>query len=230
MNEKKVKDWPKDERPRERLIKHGAEHLSDAQLLAIILRTGSGSKGVMSLAMEILEKEKELRNIDSATIGELKKIVGLGTAKIAQLKAAFELGKRLMSESVSGDQVFTSSRAVYTYLAPRFKNLKKETFISLLLDTKNRLVGEREYNRVSEGTLTNSLIHPREAFKEAIRESAASVIFAHNHPSGDPEPSRDDLAVTEKLRSAGEIVGIAVLDHVIIGDGRYVSLKEKGLL
>lgn len=230
MNEKKVKDWPKDERPRERLIKHGAEHLSDAQLLAIILRTGSGSKGVMSLAMELLEKEKELRNIDSATIGELRKIVGLGTAKIAQLKAAFELGKRLMSEPVSGDQVFTSSRAVYTYLAPRFKNKKKETFISLLLDTKNRLVGEREYDRVSEGTLTNSLIHPREAFKEAIRESAASVIFAHNHPSGDPEPSRDDLAVTEKLRSAGEIVGIAVLDHVIIGDGRYVSLKEKGIL
>lgn len=227
---KKVKDWPKDERPRERLIKHGAEHLSDAQLLAIILRTGSGSKGVMSLAMELLEKEKELRNIDSATIGELKKIVGIGTAKIAQLKAAFELGKRLMSESVSGDQVFTSGRAVYTYLAPRFKNLKKEIFLSLLLDTKNRLVGEREYNRVSEGTLTNSLIHPREAFKEAIRESAASVIFAHNHPSGDPEPSRDDLAVTEKLRSAGEIVGIAVLDHVIIGDGRYVSLKEKGIL
>ena len=95
---------------------------------------------------------------------------------------------------------------------------------------KNRLVGEREYDRVSEGTLTNSLIHPREAFKEAIRESAASVIFAHNHPSGDPEPSRDDLAVTEKLRSAGEIVGIAVLDHVIIGDGRYVSLKENGIL
>ncbi|MEK6673883.1 MAG: DNA repair protein RadC [Nitrospirota bacterium] len=229
MAEKKVKDWPEDERPRERLIKHGAEHLSDAQLLAIILRTGSGSKGVMSLAMELLDKFKGLRAIDSAPISEFKGVQGIGTAKVAQIKAAFELGKRLMAESAISDQVLSSSSAVYMYFAPRFKNMKKEVFMSLLLDTKNRLVGEKEY-RVSEGTLTNSLIHPREAFKDAIRESAASVIFVHNHPSGDPEPSRDDIAVTEKLRSAGEIVGITVLDHVIIGDGRYVSLKEKGIL
>jgi DNA repair protein RadC len=132
-----------------------------------------------------------------------------------------------MSESPEGNAAFSSSRAVHSYFAPRFKNLKKEVFLSLLLDAKNKLIREV---KVSEGTLTNSLIHPREAFREAIRESAASVIFVHNHPSGDPEPSRDDIAVTERLKATGDIVGINVLDHVIVGDGKYVSLKEKGIL
>ncbi len=223
----KVKDWPENERPRERLVRYGAESLSDAQLLAIILRTGSGQRGVLSLAMTLLETFKELRNIDAASISELASLKGLGTAKIAQIKAAFELGKRLMSESSGGKPVFSSGHALYSYFAPRFKSLKKEFFISVLLDTKNRLIRE---SKVSEGTLTNSLIHPREAFREAIKESAASVIFVHNHPSGDPAPSRDDIAVTERLRVAGEIIGIQVLDHIILGDGRYVSLKEKGVL
>lgn len=223
----KVKDWPENERPRERLLKHGADNLSDAQLLAIILRTGSGEKGVLSLAMSLLEAFGDMRNIDSASISELASLKGLGTAKIAQIKAAFELGKRLMSESSANKPVFSSGHSVYSYFSPRFKNLKKELFISLLLDTKNRLI--REF-RVSEGTLTNSLIHPREAFREAVKESAASVIFVHNHPSGDPSPSRDDMAVTERLKTAGEIIGIRMLDHIIIGDGKYVSLKEKGVL
>lgn len=223
----KVKDWPESERPRERLIKHGADSLSDAQLLAIILRTGSGGKGVMDLSIGLLDRFSELRNLDSASISDLNSIKGLGTAKIAQMKAAFELGKRLMSVPADGKPVFSSSHSLYSYFAPRFKNLKKELFISVLLDAKNRLIREC---RVSEGTLTNSLIHPREAFREAIRESAASVIFVHNHPSGDPEPSRDDITITERLKSAGEIIGINVLDHVIIGDGKYTSLKEKGLL
>lgn len=224
---RKVKDWPESERPRERLVRHGPESLSDAQLLAIILRTGGGGKGVMALAMGLLEAFRELKNIDTASVAELSALKGLGTAKIAQLKAAFELGKRLMSESSDGSPVFSSSHALYSYFAPRFKNLKKEFFISVLLDAKNRLIREC---KVSEGTLTNSLIHPREAFREAIRESAASVIFVHNHPSGDPAPSRDDIAVTGRLRAAGDVVGIQVLDHIIIGDGRYVSLKEKGIL
>jgi DNA repair protein RadC len=152
---------------------------------------------------------------------------GLGTAKIAQIKAAFELGKRLMGESSDDKPVFSSSHSIYSYFAPRFKNLKKEFFIGVLLDAKNRLIREC---KVSEGTLTNSLIHPREAFKEAVKESAASVIFVHNHPSGDPTPSRDDITITERLKSVGDIIGINVLDHVIIGDGKYVSLKEKGVL
>ncbi len=227
MSDGKIKHWPENERPRERLVKYGAESLSDAQLLAIILRTGSGEKGVLSLSMSLLDAFKTLRNMDAASIAELSSMKGLGTAKVSQIKAAFELGKRLMGESSEGMPVFSSSHAVYSYFAPRFKNLKKEFFISVLLDAKNRFIREC---KVSEGTLTNSIIHPREAFKEAIKESAASVIFAHNHPSGDPEPSKDDIVITERLKSAGEIIGINVLDHVIIGDGKYVSLKEKGLL
>lgn len=224
----KIKDWPENERPRERLVKYGAENLSDAQLLAIILRTGGGGNGVMVLAMELLDKFRGLRNIDGASVNELKSSAkGLGTAKVAQIKAAFELGKRLMSESTDGRPVFSSSSALYSYFAPRFKNLKKEYFFCVLLDVKNRLIRE---HRISEGTLTNSHVHPREAFTAAIKESAASVIFLHNHPSGDPEPSRDDIAITERLRAAGDITGINVLDHLIIGDGRYISLKEKGIL
>jgi DNA repair protein RadC len=229
MPSNKIKNWPEGERPAERLIKYGPESLSDAQLLAIILRTG-GKKGVLNLALELLDNFKSLRNIDSASISDLSSIKGIGAAKTAQIKAAFELGKRLMSESSEGKPIFSSSLKVYSYFAPRFKNLKKEVFISLLLDAKNRLIKEREYDKVSEGTLTKSLIHPREAFREAIRESAASVIFIHNHPSGDPSPSKDDLAITERLKKAGEIVGISVLDHIIIGDGKYISLKEEGLL
>lgn len=227
MADPKIKDWPESERPREKLIKYGAESLSDAQLLAIILRTGGGGKGVLGLSMELMDKFKGFRNIDGASIADLASMKGLGKPKIAQLKAAFELGKRLMRESLGSNPLFSSSRLVYLYFAPRLKNVKKETFLCALLDTKNRLLREV---KVSEGTLTNSPIHPREAFKEAIRESAASIIFVHNHPSGDPEPSKDDIAITERLKATGDIIGIAVLDHVIIGDGKYVSLKEKGIL
>jgi len=227
MAERKIKEWPENERPRERLVKYGPEGLSDAQLLAIILRTGGQGKGVMNLAMSLLDTFKGLGNIDRSSVADLSSIKGLGPAKIAQLKAAFELGKRLMSESSEARPVFSSSQSVYAHFAPRLKNLKKELFLSLLLDAKNRVIREVT---ISEGTLTNSLIHPREAFREAIGESAASVIFAHNHPSGDPAPSRDDIAITERLKQAGDLVGISVLDHVIIGDGKYVSLKERGIL
>jgi DNA repair protein RadC len=133
----------------------------------------------------------------------------------------------MMAESSAGSPLFSTSEAVYGHFAGPLKNLRKETFIAALLDAKNRLMKEC---RVSEGTLTNTAIHPREAFRDALREAAASVIFVHNHPSGDPEPSRDDLAVTERLKATGDILGIRVLDHVIIGDGRYVSLKDKGFL
>lgn len=220
---KKIKDWPEKERPRERLIRYGAESLSNAQLLAIILRTGSGQKGVLELSIGLLDRFKTLKDIDSASVSDLLSVNGLGIAKIAQIKAAFELGKRLMSESVESRPIFSSAQSVYSYFAPRMKNLKKEVFSCLLLDSKNRFIREV---RVSEGTLSRSLIHPREAFREAVREAAQSVIFIHNHPSGDPSPSRDDITVTERLKNAGEVIGIDVLDHIIIGDGRFVSLKD----
>ncbi len=227
MNDTKVKDWPEGERPRERLIRNGATGMSDAQLLAIILRTGGGGKGVMTLAMQLLDKFGCLRGIDGAVFGDLCRVKGMGMAKVAQLRAAFELGRRLMRETSGGKPVFSSGHSVYSFFAPIVKNMKKEIFICALLDAKNRFIRE---SRISEGTLTNSIIHPREAFRDAIRESAASVIFVHNHPSGDPEPSMDDLAVTEKLKDAGQIIGINVLDHIIIGDGKYISLREKGIL
>ncbi len=223
----KVREWPENERPRERLIRYGGAALSEAQLLAILLRTGSGDRGVMDLALSLLDTFKSLRDIDNASMSDLSSIKGIGTAKIAQMKAAFELGRRLMAEPGHDGPLLLSSSAVYSFFAPRFKHLKKEVFLCLLLDVKTRFIKEV---KISEGTLTNSLIHPREAFKEAIRESAAAVIFIHNHPSGDPSPSRDDITVTERLKKAGEIVGISMLDHIIIGDGSYVSLKEKGLL
>lgn len=225
MPGRKVRDWPADERPRERLERYGAGNLSDAQLLAILLRTGGGGKDVMTLAIHLLDKG--LDSLDVATFGELKREKGVGTAKAAQIKAALELGRRLMAGPARTGPVFSSGRDVYDYFASRFKNVRKESLYALLLDVKNRLISECH---VSKGTLSNSLMHPREAFTAAIRESAAAVIFVHNHPSGDPEPSRDDIAATERLKSAGDIVGIAVLDHVIVGEGRYVSLKERGVL
>lgn len=223
----KIKEMPQKERPRERLLSLGADRLSEAQLLAIILRTGCGKKNALSLAMEVLNRFGSLKAIDQAAHRELREIIGLGDAKIAQLKAAFEIGKRLMAETSEQCHVFNESRLVYEYLAPRMKGLLQERFICLILDVKNRLIKDYE---VTLGTLNESLIHPREAFKEAIKEAGASVIFAHNHPSGDPEPSQRDLLVTERLKTTGDIIGIKVLDHLIIGENRYISLRNLGYL
>ena len=227
MGYKSIKDWPEVERPRERLLREGASSLSAAQLLAIILRTGGKGRSALDLAIEVLDTFGDLTKIEVASLIEFKSVKGMGTAKIAQLKAAFELGRRLAEEPFMRGPVFSSGQDVYAYFHGRFKNLKKEVFCCVLLDAKNRILKDC---RVSEGTLTNSLIHPREAFKDAIRESAASVIFVHNHPSGDPSPSREDILVTERLVSAGEVIGIRVLDHVITGDEKYTSMKEKGYI
>ncbi|MCX7794153.1 MAG: DNA repair protein RadC [Thermodesulfovibrionales bacterium] len=221
MPKKTIKDWPPEERPRERLIKDGPEGLSDSQLLAIILRTGESGKTAIELSIELIDRFRSLEGLSNASLKELQEIKGMGTAKIAQLRAAFELGRRLMRERAKTELAFSNPQKVYEYFSPRFKGMKKEVFYCAMLDAKNRLIREL---KISEGTLTNSLIHPREAFKEAIKESAHSVIFIHNHPSGDPSPSPDDLKVTEVLVEAGRIIGIKVLDHVIIGDGKYMSL------
>jgi DNA repair protein RadC len=226
MSYKSIKQWPEGERPRERLLKYGPDKLSTAQLLAIILRTGSGKKSAIDLAMEILNQFRTLKNIERAKVVEFSSIKGMGDAKIAQLKAAFEIGRRLIEEPRKKGPVFSSAEEVYKYFY-RLKDVQKEEFHCALLDAKNRLL--RAF-RITEGTLTNSLIHPREAFKDAIRESAVSVIFVHNHPSGDPTPSKEDILMTERLVKTGEIIGIKVLDHVIIGENHYVSLKEKGYI
>jgi DNA repair protein RadC len=227
MGYQSIKQWPEGERPRERLLIHGAQSLSDAQLLAIILRTGGGGKSAIDLAIELLNSLGSLRKIDNASPNEFDSFKGMGKAKIAQLKAAFELSRRLVEISHEKGPVFSSGQDVFNYYHQRLKDLKKEVFRCAMLDAKNRLLKE---SRVSEGTLTNSLIHPREAFRDAIRESAASVIFVHNHPSGDPGPSREDISITERLVDVGELIGIRVLDHVIIGDGSYTSMMEKGYI
>jgi DNA repair protein RadC len=227
MAKQSIKAWPEGERPRERLLKHGADRLSDAQLLAIILRTGGGGKSALDLAMEILAGFEDLRGIESAARSDFSRFKGVGNAKVAQLKASFELGRRMLAVPAKRGPAFATSNEVYAYYHQRLRDLKKEVFYCAMLDAKNRI--SNDYC-VSEGTLTNSLIHPREAFKNAIRESAASVIFVHNHPSGDPRPSREDIVVTDRLVNAGEIVGIKVLDHIIIGDNRYTSMMEEGYI
>jgi DNA repair protein RadC len=227
MAYKSIKEWPEEERPRERLLKHGATGMSDAQLLAIILRTGGQNKSAMDMAIELIDKFGGVSNMEQASLTEYCSIKGLGKAKAAQIKAALELGRRMLQERGGKGPVFSSGADVYSFFHPKFIGLKKEVFHCALLDVKNRLIRDA---RVSEGTLTSSLIHPRESFREAVRESAASVIFVHNHPSGDPSPSRDDILITGKLESAGETVGIRVLDHIIIGDGHYTSMREKGYL
>ncbi|GAB5046862.1 RadC family protein [Thermodesulfovibrio sp. TK110] len=223
---KSVKEWPETERPRERLLKHGAQSLTDAQLLAIILRTGSNGKTVMETAIELLNKFGGLKGIEEASINALQSIAGVGIAKIAQIKASFELGRRLLSQPAQ-EKIFNSANLVYNYLYPKLNGLKKEVFITLLLDTKLKLIKEI---KVSEGILTQTLIHPREIFKEAVKESAYAVIVVHNHPSGDPAPSEQDVEITKKLKKASEILEISLLDHVIIGNGRYFSMKENKII
>ncbi|MDA8084873.1 MAG: DNA repair protein RadC [Nitrospiraceae bacterium] len=227
MTYRSIREWPEDERPRERLLRHGPEHLSDAHLIAISLRTGGSGRSAVDIALELLATFGSLRKIGQASAGEICAIKGLGPAKAAQLKAALELGMRAFREPAPKGPFFSTGRDVYDYFHPRLSGLKKEVFCCALLDVKNRLLCDF---RVSEGTLTSSLIHPREAFLQAVRESAASVIFVHNHPSGDPEPSRDDIQITGRLEQAGEMLGIKLLDHVIVGDGRYASMLEKGYL
>jgi DNA repair protein RadC len=227
MAYKTIREWPEEERPRERLLKYGPANMSDAQLIAIILRTGGGGRSAVDLGMELLGTFGSIRKIEEASLKDLCGLKGLGQAKAAQVKAALELGKRLVGEASGNGPVFSTGKDVYSYFLPKIGNLRKEVFYCAMLDVKNRLIVEK---RISEGTLTASPVHPREAFREAIREAAASVIFVHNHPSGDPVPSRDDIAVTERLANAGETVGIRVLDHIIVADGGYTSMLEKGYL
>ena len=230
MKYRGIRIWPADERPRERLIRYGAGSLSTAQLLAIILRIGGRDKSAIQLARELLHNFHSLKEIDDASLAEFSDIKGMGSAKVSQVKAAFELGKRLMQDSddlTKKNRSFTSSRDVYEYYRPGFFGLKKEKFLCALLDTKNSVFKDMV---VSEGTLTSSLVHPREVFRYAIKEAAASVLFIHNHPSGDTNPSNDDIAITKRLVETGRIVGINVLDHIIISDNRYLSLMEKGYM
>lgn len=222
-----IKDWPEDERPRERLIMHGAESLSNAELLAIILRTGDAStrKTALDHARALLNRFKGFRAIGNATIAELCEFKGIGLAKAAQIMATMEIARRFSSERLEDGTPFRSSRDVFNHFHERLRDKKKEIFIVLLLDGKNRRIKDIT---VSQGSLTASLVHPREVFNPVVRESAASIILVHNHPSGDPEPSTEDREITARLKEVGDLLGIKVLDHVIIGSGRYMSFADQG--
>lgn len=222
-----IRTWPAGERPREQLLQNGAAALSDAQLLGIILQSGQPRQSAVALAVELLRHAGSFQALTQMTPTELRAIHGIGPAKAAQVLAAVELGRRVVSSPLETGQAITSSEAVARYYRPRLRDLKHETFRVLLLDAKRRLLREA---LVSEGTLTASLVHPREAFLPAVRGSASAVIFVHNHPSGDPTPSPEDLELTRRLIEAGRLLGIQVLDHVIIGADRVVSLADQGLL
>lgn len=225
----RIKDWPEGDRPREKLLQRGAEALSDAELLALILRTGdAGSKtSAVDQGRLLLHQFNNLPQLARATTTELCTISGIGPAKSAELQAVFELARRLSDHSLQPGNVFTSADAVFQRYRNRFLNHNKEVFLALLLDTKNRLIKDI---RISEGSLTASIVHPREVFSAVVRDSAASVLFVHNHPSGDPSPSPEDIAITKRLHEAGTILGVRVLDHIIIGRDSYISLADKGHL
>lgn len=221
-----IRDMPADERPRERLVRYGSEALSAPELLAIILRVGSSRGSAISLANQLLSHFGSLKGVAKATVAELSALPGVGVAKAAQIKAAFELGRRLATttdERVAVDRPELAANLVMEEM--RYHD--KEHFKVLLLDVRNRCIAIRP---ISVGSLTSSVAHPREIFREAIAHSAASVIVAHNHPSGDPAPSAEDRTLTARLVQAGEIIGVKVLDHLIIGDGCWVSMKEKELM
>jgi DNA repair protein RadC len=220
----KILDMQKEERPRERLIKNGASALSDSELLAIILRTGSKKENVINLSQRILG-EYNIKQLSQINITQLMKVHGIKESKAAQISACFEIARRLESFNSVEKPKISSPEDVYRRLFPRMREQKKEMFIELCLDTKNQILKEEV---ISLGSLNANVVHPREVFKLALTESAAHIIVAHNHPSGDPTPSREDIEITKKLVETGNIMGITVLDHVIIGDGRHFSMKEAG--
>ena len=222
-----IHDLPISERPRERLQKLGVEALSTQEILALILGRGVAGESVMVTAQRLLSQFGNLKGIASASVEELSQVKGIGVAKASQIKAAFELANRLEGYSEAGDKpVIKTPDDVAGLVKGRLKGKKKEHFLALLLDTRNQLIKVAE---ISIGSLDTSIVHPREVFKEAISASAASVIFVHNHPSGDPTASEDDIKLTKRLAEVGEIMGIDVLDHIIITDKKYLSLKREGL-
>ncbi|HEX75116.1 MAG TPA: JAB domain-containing protein [Dehalococcoidia bacterium] len=223
-----VHDLPLSERPQERLSKLGIEALSAQEVLALILGRGIRDESVMVTAQKLLSKFGNLKNIAAASLEELTEIKGIGPAKAAQIKAASELGKRLESSFDEGQKsTVKSPQDAIKLVKNRLKGKKKEHFLVLSLDTRNHLINT---HTISVGSLDSSIVHPREVFKEAISSSAASVIFVHNHPSGDPEPSEDDIKLTKRLVEAGDILGVEVLDHIIVCDRDYLSIKARNLI
>lgn len=224
-----IKQWPEDERPREKMRKSGRDGLSDAELLALVLRSGdhASRQSAIDLGRTMLQTFGDLRKLSAASFAEICDLKGVGPAKAASVLAALELAQRLNTKRLENLERFTSPSQIFAHFHFRFRDRRREYFLALLLDGKNRIIAEEQ---ISEGSLNQSIVHPREVFNRAVKESAAAVILIHNHPSGDPTPSREDRDISRRLKEAGELLGIRVLDHIIIGDGSYLSFVEQGLL
>lgn len=223
-----IKNWPQSDRPREKLFQHGEHTLSDTELIAILLRTGIKGQSAIDLARQILEKFKTFRGMSNVNFSDWSQIKGLGPAKIAQLKAAIEIGRRFGEEDLKEIKVqIKSSKIAADLLMPRLRDLKKEVFKILLLNSRNQVLDICE---IDQGTVDRA--HPiiREVFQEALRKFACAVICLHNHPSGDPAPSREDKDFTAQLVKAGAALEVKVLDHIIIGDNRYFSFVDENLI
>ncbi len=222
-----IHEMPATERPRERLTHYGSSALSTTELLAIQLRIGTRERSAVGLAELLLSHFGGLRGVSNASVEELGKVKGIGPVKAVEIMAAVELGKRLAALSPEEKPCIRSPQDVANLLMPEMRDLKKEHLKSLLLNSKNQVM---HIKTVSVGILDSSLVHPREVFKDAILASSAAIIIAHNHPSGDPAPSPEDKRVTQRLHEAGQLLGIDLLDHIVIGDQRWVSLKERGVI
>ena len=222
-----IKELPADERPREKMKERGAQALGNSELLAILLRTGTAAESALRLAENLLDRAGGLAGLGHATLEEVEQVRGIGEAKAITLLAALELGRRVDSLAPLDRTAVRTPDDVAALLLPRFRYESRESFVAVLLSTKNHVL---KTPVISVGSLNASIVHPRELFREAINASAAAVIVAHNHPSGDPTPSPEDVSLTRKLVEAGKILDIPVLDHVVLGDGKYVSFKEKGIL
>ena len=227
MEYRRLKDFPEELLPRERLFQMGPEALSNREILAILLRTGIKGENVLNLAERILVEAEGIAGLAKLTVHELEQLHGLGKAKAAEIKASVELGRRSVSADPLTRSVVNSPEDIAHLVMEEMRNLDREHFRVVTLTTKNHILG---ISPISVGSLNSSLVHPRECFKEAIRRNANAIILLHNHPSGDPTPSREDIEVTKRLVEGGHLLGIEVLDHVIIGDKRYISLKERGLI
>lgn len=222
-----IKDVPKEDRPRERLLKLGSSHLSNQELLAILLGSGTKEESVMVLSNRVLMHFEGLKLLNDATIEELMAIKGIGEAKGVLMLSAIELGKRMNQYKSNDRYIVRSPEDGADYVMEEMRSLNQEHFVVLFLNTKNQIIHRQT---IFIGSLNSSIVHPREVYREAVKRSAASIIVAHNHPSGDPSPSQEDIHVTRRLVESGKMIGIELLDHLIIGDRKFISLKEKGYL
>jgi DNA repair protein RadC len=223
----RIKDLPETERPREKLLKYGVESLSNNELLAIILRTGSSSENILNLSTRILKETGGLNGLLTSSSEDYLNLKGIGIAKASQLLAIAEISKRFKSFKSGEQYKISEPKDAAMLLMEGMRNLKQECLKVVMLNTKNIVISIKD---VSIGSLNSSIVHPREVFNEAIKKNSASIIVSHNHPSGDPTPSGEDINLTHRLSECGKLIGIELLDHIIIGNGIYISLKEKGIL